>query len=345
LPPYIHNTTSQALVAYGRPTWEPIPSTVNAEKSNAITGSADGQVLVAAANTWLWRTADAGKTWVKLANTNLGFWATVQCNNAATVCLAVTAFSLGFGNGALYRSVDQGATWSAVAGGEGRWSTLWCDPSGSTWFAGTFSQGPGTNGWLYMSTNGGLSFTQIAGTNIERWGGVACDSSATKCVVVSRDRPNGDFAPIYTSNNGLQTITEVPNFPYGIVFGVTMSADGEKVIVPQTESSLGGNGPGYVWHSKDGAQTFQMTNAPRRYYYGVSCDAAFTMCAVAPNGDENYDPVFMQTSCDGGRTWNEDPVTKGGWLDTQVNADGGLMYATVDTPNPKHIYSFPLPMA
>ena len=93
-------------------------------------------------------------------------------------------------------------------------------------------------------------------------------------------------------------------------------------------------------------QTFGQADVPQAYYYGIDCDSAFKMCAVAPNGDFNYDFVPMLTSCDGGRTWFDSPGVELGFLDVKVNADGGMMYSASDsrpTPtSPYYVWSFPL---
>lgn len=292
----------------------------------------------------MWRSVDGG-AWGLLPNTNLGGgFTTIRCNDAGTVCLAAP--------GNLFRSVDKGSTWDQVesAPGGGRFFTVWSNPAGTVWFAATFSVGPGTNGWLYKSTDSGVTWTQIQGSQIDRWGTVSCDATATKCVAGGRSRPNAEASYLYYSNDGLQTLTQASGLPRGLFAGSTMSADGQNVLVTafEVDSDVDPfpDGPGYIYRSEDGGQTFEQADAPQAYYYGIDCDSAFKMCAVAPNGDFNYNFAPMLTSCDGGRTWFDSPGVALGFLDVKVNADGGMMYSAADsrpTPtSPYYVWSFPL---
>lgn len=89
---------------------------------------------------------------------------------------------------------------------------------------------------------------------------------------------------------------------------------------------------------------FQVTNVPRGHFFQpatVSCDAEFKICAFARNWNDNYDCNMLVTSCDGGKTWSENPDREDCWTDVKVNADGGLIYATGES-NPKAISAFPL---
>lgn len=302
----------QAFASYGTPVWEPLPSSPN-EEYMSISGSATGELLVAATKSWLWRSADGGQTWSQIANSDYGEYWTVRCNDAGTICMAALDWDPSYNFPPLYRSDDGGATWSAVAStvAEGRWRGLWCDPSGTRWIATMYSDNF-DSGWLWKSVDSGLSFAKIPGTNnLELWGDAACDVSATKCVAAGAE----STSQIYVSDDGFQTITAVVNSPVGLSLGVAVSADGEKTIVSQFESEDDGpRGPGFMWYSGDGGQTFQRTNAPRRYYTGVSCDAAFKMCARAANGNDLYFAALMVTSCDGGRTWHEDPGVEAYWV-------------------------------
>ena len=240
----------------------------------------------------------------------------------------------------LYRSDDGGATWSAVPNTAGRWRGLWCDPSGAKWIASMYDdEFNDLQGWLWKSVDSGISFAKIPGTNIEPWGDAACDASATKCVAGS----GASESPIYVSDDGFQTITAVTNSPLGLSLGVAMSADGEKVLVSQFETDDGPRGPGLIWYSGDGGQTFHRTNAPPAYYDGVSCDAAFKTCAAAPGGNY-FQATPMVTSCDGGRTWSEDPGVEAYWEGTYVTADGGKMYSVpccYDELLPRAVYTYP----
>lgn len=314
----------------------------------AISGSADGTLLVAAAHTWLYRSTDSGVTWTKVAGTNLGRFTDVWCNAAGTICMAATMYTISYQPGSLYRSVDAGASWSLVPSSSGLWQSLRCNPAGTVWIAVMFTGGFNQNGWLYKSVNSGASFVQISGTNIERWGAAACDATSTKCVVVAQQRVDGTGGLVYYSTNGFTTLN-VADAPRGVAFGVAVSPDGQQAVYTQFENDEDGAGtllPGFINYSTDGGQTFQKAATPyRRFYYGISCDAAFKMCAAGVNMNSNYGSVPMQTSCDGGRTWSLDPGPVRGWKDVKVNADGGLMYAVEDSGPTRYVWSYPLPVA
>jgi photosystem II stability/assembly factor-like uncharacterized protein len=243
------------------------------------------------------------------------------------------------GPGAIYRSTNGGATWSIVANTSGVWTTLWC---ATTCFAAIelTSVSPGE---IYKSTDSGATFTAMPNTKIQtEWGVVACDATATKCLATGAGSPNA--RPIYISSDGFQTLAIVPN-SYGVANGATVSRDGTKMIFAQYQSrqSASGSfvdGPGFIWYSHDGGQTFEKSNAPQSFYDRVSCDAAFKRCAVVHQFDENYGPVPMLTSCDGGRTWSEDLGDKKYWRAVHVSPDGRFMYAVGDYS----IYSYPLPV-
>jgi photosystem II stability/assembly factor-like uncharacterized protein len=246
--------------------------------------------------------------------------------------------------------VDKGSTWTQVESAPGGYfNTVWGNPAGTVWFGATFRAGAGTNGWLYKSTDSGVTWTQIANSQIERWGTVSCDATATKCVAGGRDRTNAEAGQLYYSNDGLQTLTPA-SIQRGLFAGSTMSADGQHVLVTAFEVDSDSNpfpdGPGFIFRSEDGGQTFERADVPPAYYYGIDCDSAFKMCAAAPNGDQNYDFASMLTSCDGGRTWFESPEAPLGFLDVKVTADGGMMYSAADSrptnTSPYYVWSFPL---
>lgn len=311
-------------------------------------------MLVAAAFTTLYRSTDFGVSWSAVPNLYVEEWKAVRCNDDASICLAAALWDPNYDPGRIYRSVDGGDTWSAVPNTQvapaGNWYSLWCDASGSKWYALLRQSTISNNGWVYKSVDGGATFTQVPGTQLERWTAIGCDATGTKCFLGCGQRdqsqagPYGLYGPLYVTTNGFQTLQVVPNFPYSHVFnGIEVSADGSQVVVAQYE--IPGLVHAFIYHSEDGGQTFQKTNAPQRLYVGVTCDAAFRMCAAAPNGDQSYMPTLMLTSCDGGKTWSEDPTTKATWTATKVAKDGGMMWATVDFPNPRQVYSYPLPTA
>lgn len=283
----------------------------------------------------IYRSTNFGANWTEVAGTSdlpqYVNWRTVACDDSGTTCVA----GVNYGN--LYRSTDSGATWTIVpgTGPDWFWTNVWCDPTGTTWFAATGAQ-------IYKSTTGGATFTAMPSTsNIADWLAVACDATATTCIATPYD------GAVYTTNDGFQTITQVPNSPLGISYAATVSLDGTKMIFTQYESDEPPYyGPGFIWYSDDGGQTFERTNAPAGYYYGIACDAAFKMCAVGRNGDFDYNRVLMLTSCDGGRTWSEDPGEERFWFMVKVNADGGYMYAADDTNKDGggFIFSYPLPI-
>jgi hypothetical protein len=176
--------------------------------------------------------------------------------------------------------------------------------------------------------------------SIEQWSVVACDASATKCIATSLAGPG------YVSNDGLQTFAMVNN-TYGNSYGATVSRDGTKMIIAQCDSLVGAgptiDGPGFLWYSHDGGQTFEKSTAPRSYKFQVACDAAFEVCAVGNNMDVDYNPPHMLTSCDGGRIWSENAGDKAYWNCVKVSADGGSMY-TGDDDLRSYIYSYPQPV-
>jgi len=334
-PPHFAHQPQQAYTSYNRPEWtNRIVKAIGNWAS--ISGSADSNVLVASDAVWIWRSTNYGANWTQVAGSDLGQWRSIACDDTGTTCVAVT-----FGaSGAIYRSTSGGVTWSIVANTTmGFWRSLWCDPSATTCFAVIGSVSVPYQ--IYKSTDSGATFNAMPNTlSIQQWSVVACDATATKCIATSTKGPG------YVSNDGFQTLAIVPN-TYGDSYGATVSLDGTKMIIAQYDSMIGTgpdiDGPGFLWYSHDGGQTFEKSTAPRSYKFQVACDAAFKVCAVGNNMDMDFNPVPMLTSCDGGRTWSENAGDKAYWNCIKVSADGGSMFAGDDDFR-SFIYSYPLPV-
>lgn len=277
----------------------------------------------------------------------------MRCDDAGNICLASTQYTQpGFASGQLYRSANGGANWTVVPSTQlGTWGGVWSSPDGKNWIAALANQGGQTWGKLFNSTDYGATFTPIPApseTGVGRWEFVACDASTgRKCIAGGTNAPNGTALPPYVTTNGFQTLNTVTGVTIGTFFAAVVSADGSKMVLAQADD-FGDDGslslPGLIYYSDDGGATFKRTNAPRGYYYSIDCDASFKMCAAAASSNVIGDPVLAVTSCDGGRTWFENPGPKQNWNAVKVNADGGMMYATTGTSTePKYVWSFPLP--
>ncbi len=369
----------QAYIAHGLPEWNRISTSEVPGNLFSISGSADGQRLVAVATGMWTRSEDYGETWTQIPDSTLFTPSSVRCDATGMTCVTTTIYGVSFARGSIYRSVDGGATWAVVVDKVGQFRDVTCDPTGTKWFAVLNSRPGGQNGFIYKSVDSGATWNTIPGSDLTFWSTVACDETFLKCTAAASEIFNGDPGSIYVTDDGFQTISLVPNSPSGIFWDSAVSADGQQMIVVQYESD--DDGPrtrGLIWRSSDGGTTrimfrvcfvfwtmmndrhimkptpilprptgnsFQRMDAPSRYYYGVSCDAAFHMCAAAPNGQgANYDASLMLVSCDGGLTWNETPGAAKYWTSVKVNADGGLM-TSVEQWGPSFAYSYPLPIA
>ena len=120
-PPHFAYQPRQAYTSYNRPEWT---NRVLKGSANwaAIGGSADSNVLLATDAVWIYRSTNYGANWTQVANSNLGQWRSIACDDTGTTCVAVT-FQ---GPGAIYRSTNGGVAWSIVSNTSGNWVNVWC---------------------------------------------------------------------------------------------------------------------------------------------------------------------------------------------------------------------------
>lgn len=208
--------------------WNPRPVTTTTSKSwKRVRMDASGQRIVVgsfASAGRLWRSHDAGKTWIEMrpeGDVNR-FWDALAISGNGQYVLA------GWQNGAgkLFLSSNYGATFSEVkpkgVGTTGYWEGACISYDGSIMYAGD-----GT-GRLWVSTNYGATWTDTLanGAVNNEWATVECSSDGQHVIATY---PNGR---VFVSANAGTSWTQI--YPTGSAlnqnWAVDISDDGTKII-------------------------------------------------------------------------------------------------------------------
>jgi hypothetical protein len=226
-----------------------------------------------------------------------------------------------FGDGAVYRSPDSGATWTRTSAPTNYWTSVASSADGAKLVAVAQPDSEG-DGAIYRSLDSGANWTRTSAP-INYWTSVASSADGTKLVATS------DWELIYTSTNSGTTWTPT-SAPSNSWSAVASSADGTKLVAVAS--------PGAVYTSSDSGGTWAPTSAPSNRWHSVaSSSGGDRLVAVAARGflgNTNYDgDGLIYTSSDSGTTWTQISAPSNYWTSVASSADGAKLVA-VAGPDP-----------
>jgi hypothetical protein len=291
-------------------TWT--PTTAPSNYWTSVASSADGAKLVAAvAPCWdrdgfragdgpIYRSQDSGATWTRTsAPTNS--WSAVASSADGTKLVAVAApYYDGnnyLGEGAIYRSLDSGVTWTPTSAPSNRWSAVASSAEGTKLVATSTYD---ASDLIYVSTNSGATWTATRAPR-ESWTAVASSADGYRVVAAGLGKP------ICTMPySGPWRWADAPTKDWG---SVASSADGTKLVAVADQ----------IYTSANSGATWTATTAPSNNWSTVASSADATkLVAVA---DQIY------TSGNSGATWTPTTAPSNRWSSVASSADGTKLVA------------------
>ncbi|MCB1736446.1 MAG: exo-alpha-sialidase [Gammaproteobacteria bacterium] len=222
-------------------TWSAGTSGTNTWRT--IAGSEDGNRLIAAADSKVILSSDAGTTWTEIeALKNNSEWKAVAASHDGRVLTAVRSYKA-------YVSTDHGVTWKApsVSG----MSYLDCaavSGDGNTVLAGSFYSSGGS-GRIWVSTDGGATFSALAGAPQGAWIELITNEDGTVIVVA------GQRQTLQVGVKTGTTWTWTPQLSALQWAGIACSADGKTIAAAGHDSKtvhLSAD-TGTTWHDQVGS--------------------------------------------------------------------------------------------
>ena len=322
-------------------TWNLVPTFANeGQLWVAVAADISGTKIIATngqLNTGTWgpvfRSSDSGNIWADKAsvfpvNSATLSWRKIACSDDGSVIFISTQ---GAGSNNILRSLDYGATWSALTVVSNLWGfDIVCSSDGTK----VLLSDNGVN--LNVSSNTGTSWTQITSTGSRQWQSVCCSSDGQSMMAVGTNFSG------FTSTNGGATWTQQAGMPSRPYTCVRCSADGTKVIAcsstgfinRSTDSgatwtdvlSLAGRSPSsgliFIWlaSSADGTKLYACTqhaiyvsrNSGTTWYlklkYWSRFSNGFTNLHCSPDGNRVYASRYLGNiwkTGDAGETWSE----------------------------------------
>jgi photosystem II stability/assembly factor-like uncharacterized protein len=210
----------------------------------SVASSADGTKLVAAAYNggFIYTSSDSGVTWTEQTAAGSRDWASVASSADGSKLVA------GVESGSLYTSSDSGATWTAAPGlnTDGAWYSIGISRDGLTVFAADTAGDDWNGGLSYISRDGGATWEQVSALGTRYWNDYApqsvaiSDDGLTIAVVdtYGADWNDWDGGYIYLSRDGGASWTEQPVAGARSWSGLTVSADGSKLVAAVSGGSI-----------------------------------------------------------------------------------------------------------
>ncbi len=265
-------------------------------------------------------------------------------------------------------------TWSLTGAPTNYWQCIAASADGSRLIAGAW---PGP---LYLSTNSGTTWTPIMGSTGD-WSSVASSADGTKLLAASVDGPvltSADSGATWMTNNvpnffwasaassadgnTLAVASPIGGYPEGAVFvstnggltwtsnylgevdGVTMSADGAKIIA--AGSVYVGGATNFFWRSTNSGLTWTgIPNAPPLHattspsqYIASSADGKKLIYALPFDVSGNPGSIYVSTNS--GDTWNPTAAPSNNWYSVASSADGNVLLAVPNSGifTPESVY-------
>ena len=260
----------------------------------------------------------AAQTWTKtLAPTN--DW---QCIASSADGSRLVA---GDDPGPLYLSTNSGTTWTPTIVSNAYWFSVASSADGTKWVAVAPPNLDEYPGGIYLSTNSGCTWVSnsLSGATMY-WGAVASSADGHTLAVAAPTSASGSFSlgVIFSSTNSGTTwasnnMTDVT--------GVTMSADGTKMIAVGSQVWLSTNS-GVTWAPDTAAPAIGSWNSPSQCI-ASSADGNKLVLCVLPSLFSS-DPCLIYVSTNFGDTWNLAPTPAGRWNFVASSADGNTLLAS-----------------
>ena len=314
----------------------------------ALAASADGTKLVAAANgrpevyasvppAPIYISTNAGATWTQ-ASAPSNNWLSVACSADGAKLVAAAApysnwdgtNSHSAGDGAIYRSLDSGATWTPTSAPSNFWTSVASSADGAKLVAVSAPHLDGSlgnyvgDGAVYTSPDSGATWTRTSAP-ISSWTSVASSANGARLVAVAvpfQDLYGNYFGgAVYRSLDSGATWSRT-SAPTNYWTSVASSADGAK-LVAAAEPYYDGNsvvGDGAVYSSSDSGATWTATSAPSNYWSAVASSAEGTRLVAASTSSAGDGRIY--TSSDSGATWTATGALRNRWYSVASSADG-----------------------
>ena len=302
----------------------------------SVASSADGAKLVAVtAPHWVWnetnsdyigdgaiyRSLDSGATWTQTSAPSNGWSAVATSTDGVRLVAAAAPYSDGngdrAGDGAIYSSLDSGATWSRTSAPSNYWSAVASSADGTKLVAADGSYNPPD--LVYISTNSGTSWTDTSAPGCQ-WAAVASSADGYRIVA------GGYGTPLYTlPYSGPWRLADAPARDWRDWSSVACSADGTRLIATEFW-------PG-VYTSSNSGTAWTQTAAPTNIWRCVasSADGAKLVAAAGPNDSGDG---LIYTSSNSGTTWAPTSARSNRWVSVASSADGTKLVAVagIDPP-------------
>jgi len=322
-------------------TWVPATNAPNIGIWSSIASSADGVVLLAAANAPyaypvggggkpllpIYLSTNAGAVWTTASVPRL-FWQSVACSADGSRMIAVSL------EGLVCTSTNWGGTWASNSPAAGvQWLAAASSADGARLAIAGQTAGitAGPAGGIYVSADGGANWS-LSDAPATNWTSLAASADGSRLVATQL----GDYlhysGAIYTStNSGKNWVLAIA--PAAEWLSAASSADGTR-LVAASDSPVNSLGPGLLCLSTNAGLTWAPSGAPPEYWNTVACSADGTKLVAAGSG-------ALYTSADSGATWTSNNIDYEYWLSAASSADGGRLavvgwqiYTSASSPTP-----------
>jgi hypothetical protein len=340
--------------------------------------SADGTKLVAASRgSWshgtnlvggaIYISQDSGGTWARSSAPSLS-WAAVASSAAGTILAAAASGGYRtngtYVGGAIYTSLDSGATWTQASAPSNDWSSVGSSVDGTRLAAVASADASGIpgSGSIYLSTNSGQTWLQASAPSSD-WASIALSAEGARLVAASSAMidASGDVgatwvpiravagsSAVILSADGYRVVAaeggSVVTLPY---FGpwrqasapaswgtLAISADAGKLIVAGADHYT--SSPLYL--STNLGSTWMLKDAPSNGWSSIALSADGTKMVAAAGGADDYPGdgrIYLST--DAGVTWTATSAPSNNWGSVASSADGSGLVAAFSGSG--HIYS------
>lgn len=289
------------------PAW--VPTTAPVLDWTSVACSADGMKIIAVSyNGFIYTSTNFGITWISNSVPGLT-WESVTCSSDGTK-MAAAAVTIGGGpTGALYSSVDSGATWQLYTNGP---TTILGSADGNTWIASG----------LGYSTNHGVSWISVPGVSLE-W--KACSAAANVVAGINNHQifVSTNFGTTWNSGATLTSNDDVTQ--------AACSSDGTRIV-----ATVYG---GYIYRSTNTGTTWAPIT-PYDNWQCIACSSDGSRLVTARYAGLNQTSIF--TSADSGATWNPANAPAVPWGCMASSADGSKLIAAGGYPSGP-IYTWQMP--
>jgi hypothetical protein len=288
----------------------------------SIAMSSDGTKLAATVDgDYIVTSTDSGATLVPQESSGQRTWGRIASSSDGVKLVAMeygrwvsNGNRLDFNPGAIYTSLDSGATWAERNGaGLQKWQDIACSSDGTKLFAA-----PGNGVPIYASTDSGATWTALPTPDERTWTSIACSSDGEKLFAIGYEYSYA-HSYIYTSSDSGATWTQRTGGTWVEWQKIASSSDGTKLIASEKD--------GYIYTSLDSGATW----TPRigDWSWGaVASSADGTKLMATPLQTANY--IF--TSRDSGVSWtrhNMPMANESNFSGLAISSDGSKLAAVI----------------